>query len=325
MANPLAHRRGDVAARAHRHEHGRHHHEPPVGVGSERLTIALGLILALMAVEVVVGLLANSIALLSDAAHMLTDAAALAVALAAARIARRPPGGQMTFGLGRAEALAAQFNGATLLVLALVVVYGAIGRLVDPPDVHGAPVLAVALVGIAVNLVATWVVAGAGHPTESGPRRSLNVEGAYQHLLTDLAAFAFTAVAAVAILATGFHEADAIAALLVAAIMLRAAWSLLRASGRVFLEAAPDDLDVDAIGRAMAAHASVVEVHDLHVWELSAGFRALSAHVLVGRGDDCHGVRSSLERLLHDRFGIDHTTLQVDHDGGAELLTITRT
>ena len=296
--------------------HHHHHHGPPVGVGSDRLKIALALILALMAAEVVVGLLANSLALLSDAAHMLTDAAALVVALAAARLARRPAQGQMTFGLGRAEALAAQFNGATLLVLALVIVYGAVGRLVDPPDVDGGPVLVVALIGVAVNVVATWVVAGAD-------RRSLNVEGAYQHLLTDLAAFAFTAVAAIVIIATGYQEADAIAALLVAAIMLRAAWSLLRASARVFLEAAPDDLDVDAIGHAMAAQRGVVEVHDLHVWEVSAGFRALSAHVLVGRGDDCHGIRSSLEMALRDSFGIDHTTLQVDHEGGRELLTIT--
>ncbi|HZO35910.1 MAG TPA: cation diffusion facilitator family transporter [Solirubrobacteraceae bacterium] len=300
-------------AHDHHHAHG-HHHRPPVGAGSRRLAIALGLILALMAGEVVVGLLADSLALLSDAAHMLTDAAALAIALVAARVARRPAKGQMTFGLGRAEALAAQFNGATLLVLGVVIVIGAVGRLFDPPGVDAGPVLAVALVGVAVNIVATWVVSGAD-------RRSLNVEGAYQHLLTDLAAFAFTAIAAVVILATGFHEADAIAALLVAAIMLRAAWSLLRASARVFLEAAPDDLDVDAVGHAMAAHAGVVEVHDLHVWELGTGFTALSAHVLVAEGDDCHAIRASLEQVLHEQYAIEHTTLQVDHEH-LELLTI---
>jgi len=300
-------------AHSHGHSHS-HHHGPQVGAGSQRLAIALGLILALMAGEVVAGLLADSLALLSDAAHMLTDAIALAVALVAARIARRPAKGQMTFGLGRVEALAAQFNGATLLVLAIAIVAGAVLRLIDPPDVDGGPVLAVALVGVVVNLVATWVVAGAD-------RRSLNVEGAYQHLLTDLAAFVFTAIAAVVILATGFHEADAIAALLVAAIMFRAAWSLLRASARVFLEAAPDDLDVAAVGQAMAAHPGVVEVHDLHVWQLGTGVTALSAHVLVAEGDDCHGIRVSLERALHEQYAIEHTTLQVDHEH-RELLTI---
>jgi cobalt-zinc-cadmium efflux system protein len=296
--------------------HHHHHHGPAPGASAGRLTLALGLILGLMAVEVAVGVLSHSLALLSDAAHMLTDAFALALALVAARLARRPAGGQMTFGLGRAEVLSAQFNGATLLVLALVVVYGAVGRLVDPPSVHGGPVLAVALGGVVVNLAATWVVSGAD-------RRSLAVEGAFQHLLTDLAAFAFTALAGLVILLTGFDAADGIAALLVAAIMLRAAWSLLRASGRVFLEAAPEGLDVASIGHAMACGAGVVEVHDLHVWEVTAGFPALSAHVLVGRDDDCHAIRFSLERLLHDRFAIDHTTLQVEHEHG-DLLTIKR-
>jgi cobalt-zinc-cadmium efflux system protein len=296
--------------------HHHHHHGPAPGTSAGRLTLALGLIVGLMAVEVAVGLLSHSLALLSDAAHMLTDAVALALALVAARLARRPARGQMTFGLGRAEVLSAQFNGATLLVLALVVVYGAVGRLVDPPSVHGGPVLAVALVGVVVNLAATWVVSGAD-------RRSLAVEGAFQHLLTDLAAFAFTALAGLVILLTGFDAADGIAALLVAGIMLRAAWSLLRASGRVFLEAAPEGLDVESIGHAMACGAGVVEVHDLHVWEVTAGFPALSAHVLVGRDDDCHAIRSSLERLLHDRFAIEHTTLQVEHEHG-DLLTIQR-
>jgi cobalt-zinc-cadmium efflux system protein len=297
------------------HDH-HHHHGPPAGAGAGRLGAALGLILGLMAVEVVAGILAHSLALLSDAAHMLTDAAALGLALVAARLARRPASGQMTFGLGRAEVLSAQFNGATLLVLALVIVYGAIGRLVHPPDVEGGAVLAVALGGVAVNLAATWIVAGAD-------RRSLNVEGAFQHLLTDLVAFLLTAAAGLVILVTGFHQADGIAALLVAGIMLRAAWSLLRASGRVFLEAAPEGLDVEDIGRTMARRPGVVEVHDLHVWEVTAGFPALSAHVLVGRDDDCHAIRAALESLLHERFAIDHTTLQVEHERG-ELLTIGR-
>jgi cobalt-zinc-cadmium efflux system protein len=279
-----------------------------------KLAIALGLIVGLMAVEVVVGVLAGSLALLSDAAHMLTDAGALALSLVAIALARRPARGAMTYGLGRAEIVAAAVNGSTLLVLGLLITYEGIRRLITPPDVAGAAVLVVALVGIAVNLVATAVLARAN-------RQSLNVEGAFQHVLTDLAAFVGTAIAGAVILATGFTRADGIAALLVAAIMLRAAHGLLRESGRVFLEAAPRGLDPQAIGRGMAAEPGVVEVHDLHVWQVTSGFPALSAHVLVGRDTDCHDTRRRLERLLHDRFAIEHTTLQVEHEGG-DLLAI---
>jgi cobalt-zinc-cadmium efflux system protein len=149
----------------------------------------------------------------------------------------------------------------------------------------------------------------------------MNVEGAFQHILTDLAAFVFTAVARAVIVVTGFTRADGIASLIIAAIMLRAAWGLLRDSGGVFLEAAPRGIDVDAIGRVLASQPGVVEVHDLHVWEVTSGFPALSAHVLVGRDSDCHGLRREMEHVLHDDFDIAHTTLQVDHEGG-ELLSI---
>jgi cobalt-zinc-cadmium efflux system protein len=258
--------------------------------------------------------LASSLALLSDAAHMLTDAGALVLALVALRLARRPAEGAMTYGLSRAEILSAQFNGATLLVLGLLIVYEGIRRLVEPPAVEGAIVLVVALIGVAVNLAATYVLHGAD-------RRSLNMEGAFQHVLTDLVAFIATAIAGLVILLTGFDRADGIASLFVAAVMLRAAWSLLRDSGRIFLEAAPKGLDVPSIGEAMVAVPGVHEVHDLHVWEVTSGFPAMSAHVLVGPGDDCHRARMNLERVLHDRFGIEHTTLQVDHEGG-DLLEI---
>jgi cobalt-zinc-cadmium efflux system protein len=275
--------------------------------------IALGLLVGLMVVEVVAGILASSLALLSDAAHMLTDAGALALALVALRLARRPAKGAMTYGLSRAEILSAQFNGATLLVLGLLIVYEGIRRLVEPPSVEGAVVLVVALLGVAVNLAATVVLHGAD-------RRSLNVEGAFQHVLTDLVAFIATAVAGLVILLTGFDRADGIASLFVAAVMLRAAWGLLRESGRIFLEAAPRGVDVAAIGNAMIAVKGVHEVHDLHVWEVTSGFPALSAHVLVGAEDDCHAARGTLETLLHDDFGIEHTTLQVEHE--QELLQI---
>jgi cobalt-zinc-cadmium efflux system protein len=289
--------------------HRHHHHSHTHGADSRRLAIALALIAGFMCVEVVVGILADSLALLSDAAHMLTDAGALALALVAIRLARRPAAGSMTYGLGRSEIVAAAINGSTLLVLGLLFVYESIRRLIDPHSVEGAAVLIVAVAGVAVNLVATGVLAGAN-------RESLNIEGAFQHILTDLAAFVATAIAGAVILLTGFERADGIAALLVAALMLRAAYSLLRESGRVFLEAAPRGLDPEAIGMRMAGLAGVTEVHDLHIWEVTSGFPSLSAHVLVGRDTDCHYVRRSLERILHDDFGIDHTTLQVDHEGG---------
>jgi cobalt-zinc-cadmium efflux system protein len=295
------------------HDHG-HSHGVSADADGRKLATALALIVGFMVVEVAVAIVAQSLALFSDAAHMLTDAGALALSLVAIRLARRPAAGAMTYGLKRSEILAAAVNGSTLLVLGLLIVVEGIRRLVDPPDVAGGLVLAVAILGIAVNLTATWVLASAN-------RRSLNVEGAFQHIATDLAAFVATAIAGAVVLITGFSRADGIAALLVAALMLRAAVMLLRESGRVFLEASPRGLDPDQIGRRMAGHEGVSEVHDLHVWEVTSGFPALSAHVLVGRDTNCHDVRRTLEAILHDEFEIEHTTLQVEHEGG-DLLEI---
>ena len=293
------------------HAHGHSHTQQQ---DARRLWVALGLIVAFMAGEVVAGILGHSLALLSDSAHMLTDAGALALSLVVLRLAARPAGGNRTFGLRRSEILSAQANGAVLLVLAVLVVYGAIRRLIAPPPASGWTMLVVALVGIAVNLLATWQLHGAN-------RRSLNIEGSFQHILTDLYAFIGTAIAGAVILATDWVRADPVAALFVAALMLRAAWGLLRDSGRVLLDIAPAGLQVAEIGRAMASHPRVVEVHDLHVWEVTTEFPTLSAHVLVEPGADCHGIRRELERLLHDRFGLDHTTLQVDH-APAQLVQI---
>jgi cobalt-zinc-cadmium efflux system protein len=289
------------------HDHGHTHVRTD---DARRLILALALILGLMAAEVVAGILAHSLALFSDAAHMLTDAGAIALALFAARLAREPAHGGFTFGFRRAEILSAQLNGATLVALAVVIAIEAVSRLVNPPDVEGLVVLVVALVGIAVNLAATMILSGA-------ERRSLNVEGAFQHVLTDLFAFIATAVAGAVVLATGFSRADGIAALVVAGLMLRSGFALLRESGRVLLEAAPRDLDPEEIGRALAAQHHVVEVHDLHVWEVTSGFPAISAHVTVGAGCDTQAHRRQLAELLADRFGVTHSTLQVEtrHEG----------
>ncbi len=289
------------------HAHDGHTHGVSADADRGRLWIALVLILGLMAGEVVAGILADSLALLSDAAHMLTDAAAIGLSLLAIRLSRRPPGGAMTFGLKRVEILSAQGNGVTLLVLAAVIAIEAVRRLIDPPSVEGGLVLFVALAGIAVNLTATAVLAGAN-------REKLNVEGSYQHILTDLYAFIGTAIAAILIITTGFERADPIVSLLVAFLMLRSAFGLLRDSGRVFLEAAPKGVDPERIGRRMCEQPGVVEVHDLHVWEVTSEFPALAAHVIVQRDADCHLARLELADLLEGEFGIHHTTLQVEHE-----------
>jgi cobalt-zinc-cadmium efflux system protein len=296
-------------------EHAAHAHAPVASEQNrQRLVVALVLIVGLMAAEVVAGIVAGSLALLSDAAHMLTDAGAIALSLLALRLAARPAGGNLTFGLRRAEILSAQVNGATLVVLAGLIVYEAVHRLIAPPAVGGWTVVAVALVGVAVNVVATWQLGQAD-------RENMAVEGSFQHLLTDLYAFAATLVAGVIILAIGFDRADPIASLVVAALMLWAAYGLLKDSGRVLLEMSPAGTDVSEIGRALADHPRVSSVHDLHVWQIGSGFPALSAHVLVAPGDDCHEIRRKLERLLGERFGIDHTTLQVDHER-EQLITL---
>lgn len=288
------------------HSHHGHSHGGTADADRKKLTVALLLILGFMAAEVVTGILANSLALLSDAAHMLTDAAAIALSLVAIRLSKRPAEGRMTFGLKRVEILSAQINGITLLVLAAIIGIEGIRRLFDPPGVDGGLVLAVALAGIVVNLAATAVLASAN-------RQSLNVEGSFQHLLTDLYAFIGTAVAATVILLTGFDQADAIASLMVAALMLYSAYGLLRDSGRVFLEASPKGIDPEEIGKLMAEQPHVVEVHDLHVWEVTSEFPALSAHVIVESDADCHRARLELAELIERDFGIHHTTLQVEH------------
>jgi cobalt-zinc-cadmium efflux system protein len=301
---------------AHGHDHHGHSHAPAADADRRWLALALAIVVALLGVEVVVGLVADSLALLSDAAHVLTDAGAIAIALYAARLAARPPTGRFTFGFGRAEILSAQANGATLLVLAGVIVVEALRRLSHPPEVDGGFVLAVGLLGGCANVAAAAALGRA-------ERRSLNVEGARAHILTDLYASLAAAAAGAVILATGFNRADAIASLVVAALMLRSGWALLREAGRVLLEAAPAGVDPEAIGNALAREPGVVEVHDLHVWEVTSGFPALAAHVLVRPGDDCHAVRRRLQTLVGERFAIDHVTLQVDHaPAGDQLLEI---
>jgi cobalt-zinc-cadmium efflux system protein len=281
------------------------------------LALSLGLLLAFMVAEVVLGIVASSLALLADAGHMLTDASALGLALFAAWAASLPARGRWTFGFARAEILAAQANGITLVVIGLLIVYSAIRRLISPPEVEAGIVTVVAVAGIVVNLAVLALMARA-------ERQSLNLRGAYLHIATDLAAFVGTALAGVLILTTGWNRFDPIASLFVAGLMFGASITLLRESGRIFLEGAPSSAPPAEVGRAIVGHDGVVETHDLHVWTVTDGFPALSAHVLVEPGADCHRIRLELERMLDQRFGLEHATLQVEHVGTASGLEIRR-
>ncbi len=285
-----------------------HDHDHHVGGDADRryLWAALGLLLGYMVGEVVVGFLAGSLALLADAAHMTSDAAAIGLALFAMRLAVRPATGAYTFGFKRAEILSAMANGVTLLLLAAFFVVEGIRRLIAPPHVHGVAVLVTAVAGLLVNAAATLIL-------HRADRRSLAVEGSFQHILTDAYAFAATAVAGLVVLTTGWARADALASLFVAALMVRAGLALVRDSGRIVLEAAPRDVAPADVAALMSAVPDVVDVHDLHVWEVTSGFPALSAHVLVAPSGDCHVARQGLESALQERFGISHSTLQVDH------------
>ena len=281
-------------------------HDHDHGADRRMLGGALALIVGLLVAEIAVGILAGSLALLADAGHMLTDAAALALALLAAAVATRPPGGSWTFGFRRVEILAALANGITLALVGIWIVYEAVRRLISPTDVRGGLVIALAVAGILVNLGAAALLVGPS-------RKSLNVRGAFLHVTTDLAAFAGTAVAGALILVTGWNRFDPLASLAVAGLIFWSSAILLRESSRILLEISPGEMPPDEVAEAMLAVPDVVEVHDLHVWTVGSGFPALSAHVLVRPEGDCHEARRELAAMLAERFGLEHTTLQVEH------------
>ena len=299
----------------HGHSHAAHSHAPSANADRRWLTVALALIAAFMAAEVIAGLIAGSLALLSDAAHMLTDAASIALALLAAHLAARPAKGHYTFGFGRAEIVSAQINGVALFVLAGVIAVEGIRRLDNPHNIDATIVIAVGALGALVNIAAFWALSRA-------ERQSLNIAGARAHVLADLYG-SVAAISAGSIIALGGPtQIDALAALTVAALMIGSGSSLLRAATRVLLEAAPAGLNPDEIGQTLAAMTGIVEIHDLHVWEVTSGFVALAAHVTVAPDDDCHLRRRELQTLLHERFDIRHTTLQVDHESWQDLVQI---
>ena len=272
------------------------------------LALALGLVLGFAGVELVAAVLAGSLALLADAAHMVSDGLALGLALFATWLAQRPATPERTFGWRRAEILAALANALLLVALGLWIVVEAIGRIDDAPSVEGGWVLAAGLAGLAVNVAAARVLHGSGD--------GLNVRAAFLHVLADLASSAGVVVAALVILLTGWQAADPIAGLLIGLLVLASSVGIMRESVGILLEGAPSWLDAGELGRTMRSVAAVVDVHDLHVWTITSGFPALSAHVLVEPRADCHGIRRELELVLSERFGLTHTTLQVEHAPG---------
>jgi cobalt-zinc-cadmium efflux system protein len=292
-----------------------HQHRLSAAADRRWLLVAVVLIVAFMLAEVIVAAASNSLALLADAGHMLVDAGALGLALWSLHLAGRPARDPWTFGFKRAEILSAAGNGITLLVVSALLTFVSVRRLVHPQSVHGLAVLVTAAVGVAINLAAVWGLSRAN-------RSSLNVEGAFQHILSDLYGFLATILAGVIIVTTGFDRADPIASLVVVALMLRASWGLLKASMRVLLEAAPEAVDLDAIRAHLLEPPHVRDVHDLHVWTVTSDLPALSAHVVID--DSCfldgHApqVLDQLQHCLAGHFDVEHSTFQLEPSSHAE-------
>ncbi|MBK8295190.1 MAG: cation transporter [Solirubrobacterales bacterium] len=300
----------------HDHDHT-HSHGPGAYRGTDRraLMIAAGLTATFMVVEAVGGLVTGSLALLADAGHMLSDSFSLFLALGAVMLAARPATSRRTFGLKRAEILAALVNGILLVLVSVWVIVEAIRRLDDPVEILGGGMMVIAIAGLLINLIAARVLYRAGGD-------SLNVKAALRHVVADVAGSVGVIIAAGVIILTGWEPIDAIVSILISLLIAASAWSVLRESVDVLLESTPEGMEAEEIGMAMASMPTVEQVHDLHVWQITSGFPTLSAHVLVGSGADCHGARRDLEIMLRDRFEISHTTLQVEHMPSKEPLTI---
>jgi cobalt-zinc-cadmium efflux system protein len=266
------------------------------------LWLALALTGGFAAVEAIGGVVAGSLALISDAGHMVTDAASFVIALIAASVARRPPSHHASYGYARAEVIAAFVNALAMLALIVWIVVEAVRRLLAPAPVAGAVVMGIAVIGMAVNVVVAWVLARSGG--------GINARGALLHVMGDLLGSVAALVAGAVVWATGWTPADPILSIAVALLILRATLELLRQSVGVLMEGVPAHLSYDAIGRALAAIPGVADVHDLHVWHVSAERVALSAHVTLRDGDAWPRVLASAQRLLAQEFGIDHVTLQ---------------
>ncbi|MGH2979438.1 MAG: cation diffusion facilitator family transporter [Solirubrobacterales bacterium] len=287
--------------------HAHRHHEPldlRRAGNRRRMVVALAINVVLFVATVVGGLLTGSLALLADAGHLASDVGAIGIGLLAARLAGVAPTPARTYGLQRSEVLGALANGVLLLIVSVLIVVEALARLGEPPNVDGTGVLALGLIGLAGNVAATWVLA-------AGERQDINLEGVLRHSAGDALSSVGVVVAGTLVLAFGWDAADPVASLVIAALIAAGSWRLLKEPVDVLLESAPAGTDVRAVGEAMAAEPRVVEVHDLHVWTVTPGFPALSAHVLVERGAGRDEVLARMQRMLEERFDIHHTTLQV--------------
>ncbi|HEU4392079.1 MAG TPA: cation diffusion facilitator family transporter [Solirubrobacterales bacterium] len=277
--------------------------------------IALAINGGLLLAEAVGGVLTGSLALLADAGHVLSDVGSIVLALIAARLALLPAAGRRTFGYQRSEVLAALVNGLLLIAVSVGIAIAAIGRLSDPPAIDGAGVLALGVLGLAGNLAATLVLA-------RGEREDINLEGVLRHSVADALGSLGVIVAGAFVLLGGSAIVDPIVGLLIAALVLASSWRLIKEPFDVLMEAAPADLDVDGMGAAICAEEGVRSVHDLHVWTVTAGFGAVAAHVVVARDCDRDLVRRRLELTLAERFGIEHTTLQMEEEADQALLRV---
>ena len=292
-----------------------HDHTDTRGKSRSRLTIVLGLVTLYMIAEVVGGLLTNSLALLADAGHMLSDAAALALALFALWIAQRPAGVRHTYGYYRAEILAAVVNAGTLLAIAIYIFVEALQRLGEPPEVQGALMMTIATGGLIINLIGLKML-------NSGKNESLNVQGAWLHVLGDALGSVGAIVAGALIWAFGWNWADPIASMIIGVLVLYSGWQLMKEAVTVLMGAAPANLSVDEIRRSIASLPEVVDVHDLHVWTITSGMPALSAHVVVSETRYKQDSLEAVRQLLHDEFDIDHVTVQLETESLIERETL---
>jgi cobalt-zinc-cadmium efflux system protein len=283
------------------HHHHHHHHRAD---DSRRMWIVLAINLAMLAAAVVGGLVFDSLALLADAGHVLTDVGAIGLALFAGWMAARPSGPQRTFGYRRTEIFAALINGMTLVAVSVFIFIEAIMRLSDPPDVAGAGVLIVGVFGLLGNAIATWILM-------RGDRTNVNLEGVLRHSAADALGSLGVILAGAIVLATGWNQADSLVSIAIGVLILLGSWRLLREPLNVLMEAAPEGIDVQDVGSAMCAVPGVREVHDLHVWTVTSGFPALAAHIRSDPSESADEVRERVEAVLRERFGLDHTTLQV--------------
>jgi cobalt-zinc-cadmium efflux system protein len=298
------------------HAHGHSHSlDARRGDSRRRMWIALGINLGMFGVEAIGGVLTGSLAVLADAGHLLSDVGSIALALFAAALAARPAAGRMTFGYQRSEILAALVNGLLLVGVAVAVAIAAVGRLGDPPEIEAGGVLALGFLGLLGNVAATLVLA-------RGEREDVNLEGVLRHSAADALGSLGVVLAGGFVLLGGSTIVDPLVSLAIAGLILLSSWRLIAEPLGVLMEAAPAGVDVDAAAAAICEEEGVRSVHDLHIWTVTSGFGALAAHVVAAPECDRDLIRRRIELLLRERFGIDHTTLQMEEEATDELLSV---